>query len=148
MIFINKELPIPLRDRLKQSVCDVVGCLFKVYKNLPCGFPEYIYQEALDIILTEHGISHKKEYVFHPVFRNKPLLSFFKLDFMIECEEGNIIIECKAVESIGDKERHQLFSYLIGTRFPIGIIVNFSSYPKAEIEKYYYDANDNTITPF
>ena len=54
----------------------------------------------------------------------------------------------KAIEEIGERERHQLFSYLIGTQFPIGILVNFASYPKAEIEKYYYDRKDGTITPF
>lgn len=67
---------------------------------------------------------------------------------MLERSRGNIIIECKAIEEIGERERHQLFSYLIGTQFPIGILVNFASYPKAEIEKYYYDRKDGTITPF
>ena len=37
---------------------------------------------------------------------------------------------------------------MIGTGFPIGILVNFSTYPKAQIEKYYLDKEDGTITPF
>ncbi len=148
MIFTQKELPPQLKERLKEYVYDIIGYLFNVYKELPCGFPEYIYQEALDIVLSENGISHKKEYYFHPVFKGKTLSSFFKLDFLLERDNGNVIIECKAIDKIGEKERHQLFSYMTGTQFPIGILVNFSTYPRAEIEKYYYDKDDGTITPF
>ncbi len=148
MIFENKDLPETLVKQLKQYVYDVIDHLFTVYKKLPCGFPEYIYQEALDITLTEKGVPHQKEFLFHPLFNGKPLDSYFRMDFVLERVRGNIIIECKAIDSIGDKERHQLFSYMIGTRFPIGILVNFSTYPKAQIEKYYFDKKDNTISPF
>ena len=148
MIFSHKELPPQLREQLKQSVYGILGHLFTVYKELPCGFPEYIYQEALEIILSENNIHHKKEFYFHPKFKGKVLDSYFKCDFIVESSMGNVIIECKAIENIGEKERHQLFSYLTGTQFPIGILVNFSSYPKAEVEKYYYDKTDETITSF
>jgi GxxExxY protein len=148
MIFTQKELSPQLKEELKKYVYDVIGYLFKVYKELPCGFPEYIYQETLEIVLSENNVPHKKEFPFHPVFNGKTLSSFFKLDFMLERDHGNIIIECKAIEKLGEKERHQLFSYLVGTQFPVGILVNFSTYPRAEIEKYYYDEKDGTITPF
>ena len=148
MIFSQKELPLQQKERLKEYVYDIVGCLFNVYKNLPCGFPEYVYQEALAIEFAEKKVPFKKEFIFHPVFKGNTLLSYFKMDFLVERGKGNIIVECKAVEIIGERERHQLFSYLSGTRFPIGILVNFSTYPKVEIEKYFFDAEDGTITPF
>lgn len=148
MFFTQKELSPQLKDQLKEYVYDVIGYLFKVYKELPCGFPEYMYQEAIGIVLSENGVPYNKEYCFHPYFNGKPLASYFKMDFMLERARGNIIIECKAVEQLGERERHQLFSYMCGSQFPIGILVNFSTYPKAEIEKYYYDKTDGTITPF
>ena len=148
MIFKQKELSPTLKEQLKEYVYDVIGYLFKVYKELPCGYPEYIYQEAISVILSENGVPHKKEYFFHPVFRGKTFASFFKMDFLLERDKGNVIIECKAVDQIGERERHQLFSYMTGTQFPVGILVNFSTYPKAEIEKYYYDKDDGTINPF
>ena len=148
MIYTNKELPQQLREQLKQSVYWIVGHLFTVYKELPCGFPEYIYQEALDMVLSENDIHHKKEFYFHPIFKGRTLKSYFKCDFLVESSMGNVIIECKAIEKIGEMERHQLFSYLTGTLFPIGILVNFSSYPFAEVEKYYFDKTDGTITAF
>ena len=67
---------------------------------------------------------------------------------MVEKSRGNIIVETKAIENLGPHERQQLFSYMIGTEFPIGILVNFATYPKAQIEKYYFDKRDMTITYF
>ena len=148
MIFAKKELSNQLKKQLKDYVYDILGCIFLVYRELACRYPEYVYQEALSIVFHEKGISYKKEYAHHPIFMGKPLSSFFKMDLIVERSRGNIIIECKAIDSIGEKERHQLFTYLTGTQYPIGIIVNFSTYPKAEVEKYYYDKNDGTITPF
>ena len=134
--------------QLKNYVYDIVGFMQEVYKQLPCGLPEYIYQEALATILEENHIDPHKEFIYHPTFHGKELKSYLRMDMMFERERGNIIIECKARESIGERERHQLFSYMIGTTFPIGILVNFGTYPQASIEKYYLDSNNNTITPF
>ena len=148
MIFKKKNLPETLVEQLKQYVYDIIDHLFTIYKKLPCGFPEYIYQEALGMTFKEKGVPHQKEFKYHPMFNGKPLNSFFRMDFVVERERGNIIIECKAIGSIGDIERHQLFSYMIGTGFPVGILVNFATYPKVQIEKYYFDQKDGTITPF
>lgn len=67
---------------------------------------------------------------------------------MVERPKGNIIIECKAIEKLGPHERQQLLSYLIGTGYPIGILVNFATYPKVQLEKYYFDKRDMTLTAF
>ena len=148
MTFKRKELDKDFIDRLRAYVHDVIGYLFTVYKSLPCGFPEYIYQEVLGKVLLKNNVTYRKEAIFHPMFDGEKLETYFKADFVVERPDGNIIIECKAIEDLGNKERHQLFSYLLGTRYPIGILVNFSTYPKAQIEKYYFDKKDNTITAF
>ena len=148
MLFRKKELSPTLVEQMKDYVHDIIGLLIEVHKKLPCGFPEYIYQEALEITLNNNDIAHHKEFIYHPTFDDKQLNSYLRMDFMIERNMGNIIIECKAIEQLGEKERYQLFSYMIGTSFPIGILVNFATYPKAQIEKYYFDKTDGTITPF
>ena len=40
-------------------------------------------------------------------------------------EEGDIIIECKALKSIGNGERDQLKNYMLLTHCPYGILINF-----------------------
>lgn len=149
MIFNQKEHFDPeLKAQLQEYVYDVVGYIQEVYKELPNGMPEYIYQEALDCVFDAAKLDAKKEYQHHPLFRGKPLESYLKMDFMIPRSRGNIIIECKAIEKLTSKEYQQLFSYMLGTGFPIGIIVNFHSYPRAQINKFYYDRTDHTITAF
>lgn len=149
MILKQKECFDPaLKEALKNYVYDVIGIIMEVYKGLPCGLPEYIYQEALTKKLIHNGIDPHKEYRHHPMFEGVALESFLRMDFMIERERGNIIIETKAIENLGPHERQQLFSYMIGSEFPIGILVNFATYPKAQIEKYYFDKRDMTITAF
>ena len=149
MIFNQKESIAPeLKEQLQQYVYDVIGCIQEVYKDLPNGMPEYIYQEALGSVFADACLGAVKEYRHHPLFRGKPLESYLKMDFMIPRSRGNIIIECKALEKLTSTEYHQLFSYMSGTGFPIGIIVNFHSYPRVLIHKFYYDHSDNTITAF
>lgn len=149
MIFNQKEYFEPeLKKSLQEYVYDIVGFIQEVYKELPNGMPEYIYQEALSCVFDDAKVKAEKEYRHHPLFRGKPLESFLKMDFMIRRPRGNVIIECKAIEKLTSTEYQQLFSYMLGTGFPIGIIVNFHAYPRVQIHKFYYDRTDNTITAF
>ena len=149
MIFNQKKDFSPeLKRQLQDYVHDVVGVIQSVHSELPNGMPEYIYQEALTLALGDAGMEVKKEYRHHPVFRGRTLESFLKMDLMVPRERGNIIIECKAIEKLSSAEYQQLFSYMAGTQFPIGIIVNFHSYPRVTIHKFYFDRRDNTITAF
>ena len=96
--------------------------------------------------LKEHFSNTHKEFEFHPVFEGQPLESFVKMDLMIEGKRGNVIVECKSIKEITDKERYQTFGYLRATGFPIALLVNFGTWPKAQIERYYY--HDNKIKAF
>lgn len=144
----KKDFPKQLQDDLKAYVYDVVGFIHDVCRELPCGLAEYIYQEAFAKVLGSHGLDPHKEYIHHPVFMGKPLETYMKMDFMIERERGNIIVEAKAIEKLSGRERSQLFGYMVGTGFPIGILVNFATYPKPQVEKYYFDKKDMTLTAF
>ena len=47
-----------------------------------------------------------------------------------------IIIEIKAVKEISEIHIAQLINYLKATGIKLGLLVNFGSYPKAEIKRY------------
>ncbi len=59
------------------------------------------------------------------------------MDLVVESEKGNIIIECKALSALTEKEHYQTIGYLRGTGWPIAILVNFGTSPKAQIERFY-----------
>ncbi len=50
-----------LHQALKDYVYDIVGYVMNECKQLPCGLPEYIYQETFVMELKAHGIGPNKE---------------------------------------------------------------------------------------
>ncbi|MCQ2250832.1 MAG: GxxExxY protein [Bacteroidales bacterium] len=145
----RKPLDDSLREKLVEYCYDIIHCMHTTYKGLSAGLPEPIYQEALLIALQEMGYSEAvREYHHFPTFMGKRLSSHIQLDLMVPKKGRNIVIECKSISKLGDKERLQLYGYLRATEFPVGILVNFGSIPKAEIERYYYDKESGTITTF
>ena len=136
----------PKRQQLVQATYDVVGCLHDVYRQLGPGLPEYIYQEALAKSFTAKGLTFTKEQEFHPLFMGQPLEAYLKMDLVVETSVGNVIIECKALTQLTEKEHYQTFGYLRGTGYPVAILVNFGASPRAQIERFYND--NNTIAVF
>lgn len=128
----------PKRGELVKACYEVVGCMHDVYKELGPGLPEYIYQEAVAKMLKAKGVVFHKEMKFHPVFMGEPLEAYLKMDLVVESPVGNIIVECKALTQLTEKEHYQIFGYLRATRFPIGILVNFGTDRRAQIERYHY----------
>lgn len=147
MRIIREELPQDLHDSLKKYVYDIIGAMHEVYRQLDNGLPEYVYQEALMKQLKKIGYSDTmKEYIHHPIFDGEEMQSFVRMDFVVPKERGNVIIECKSIASLSDIERYQTFGYLTATGFPLAILVNFGTFPKAQIERYY--AKDGKIYAF
>ena len=133
-----------LKEKLKKFVYNTIGCCKEVHDEKGPGLTEYVYQECLEIALSQKGIRFEKEYSFHPTFRGIELKSFLRVDFMVE---DKLFLECKAIERISNYERIQLTNYMRNAGVRIGILMNF--YPlKYECERYYYDPEDNTISFF
>ena len=136
----------PKRQELVQATYGIVGCMLEVYRRLGGGLPEYIYQEALMTELTLNGYTIHKEMIYHPLYRGAEMKSYLKMDLVVETALGNVIIECKALSQLTEKEHYQVFGYLRGTSWPIALLVNFGASPRAQIERYYY--NEGVIEVF
>ena len=134
-----QQVPEPKRQQLVQASYDVIGCIHDVYRQLGGGLPEYIYQEALAKQLTLKGLAHHKEMRYHPLFNGTPLEAFLKMDLVVESSLGNIIVECKALTQLTEKEHYQTFGYLRATGWPIAILVNFGTERRAQIERFHFD---------
>ena len=135
-----------LHQSLIQYVYGIIGCMQYVHRQLGPGMPEYVYQEALGRKLVKEKFDARKEFKYNPFFDGEQLESYIKMDMVVMMPRGNVIIECKSIKAITDKEQFQTFGYLRGTLFPIAILVNFGTWPKAQIERYYY--HDGVIRAF
>ena len=146
MLLSRQILPDDIRQKYKESCYDIIGCIHYVHKTLGPAMVEYVYQEALYKTLLKKGYNVIKEYNHHPVFDGQPLKSSIQMDMVVFRPEGNVIIECKSIADIGDREQMQTFGYMCGTQFPYAIIANFGTYPKAQVERYHFE--NNSINAF
>jgi GxxExxY protein len=115
-----------------QESYDIVGACFEVYKTMGRGFLEPVYQECLEIELSERGIPFLAQRQLQIVYKGRILEQIYKPDFV--CYE-KIILEVKAVTKLADAHRAQFFNYLRSTGMRLGMLVNFSSHPKLEYER-------------
>lgn len=136
----------PQKSELTQACYDIIGCMIEVYKQLGAGLPEYIYQEALCTELQSRDLSVHKELEYHPLYKGKEMKSYLKMDLVVDTPIGKVIIECKALTTLTEKEHYQTFGYLRGTGWPVAILVNFGASPRAQIERFFN--NNGTIEVF
>ncbi len=108
-------VPEPRKTELVNATYGIVGAMIEVYKNLGAGLPEYIYQEALLAELQANGFTAHKELELHPIYKGKPLNAYLKMDMVVETSIGNVIVECKALTALTEREHYQTFGYLRGT---------------------------------
>jgi len=106
--------------------------VFEVYNNLGVGFLESVYQEALEFELLNHNIPFVSQKEIKMVYKSRELSKKFAADLI--CYD-KIIIELKAQKSILPEHRAQLINYLKLLKLKLGLIVNFGSFPKIQIER-------------
>lgn len=110
----------------------IIGACFELHNVLGSGFAEPVYQEALEIELGIQGIPFRSQNELDVQYKGHTLSSKYKPDFI--CYE-KIIVEIKSLNDIADIHRSQVHNYLKITDFRLGILVNFSSYPRLQYER-------------
>ncbi|MBE0652245.1 MAG: GxxExxY protein [Bacteroidales bacterium] len=97
--------------------------IFNVYKAFGPGLLESVYVAALEVELTDLGLSVQKE-VPVPVFYNNTRLEVgFRIDLLVE---HKVIIEVKSVENLAEVHHKQVLTYLKLTGIKLAILVNFN----------------------
>ena len=108
------------------------GAVFEVYREMGSGFLEPVYQECLEKELASRGIPFISQPELNLSYKSRPLKQTYRPDF-IGYEQ--IIIELKAVKAIAPEHKAQMLTYLKATNLRLGLLVNFGSHPKAQIER-------------
>lgn len=131
LVDVNPKLAMELKD----YCYDLNGCCLQVHKELGPFLNEYIYQDALAILFKEKGIPFQKEYYFNVNFHGEVLKHVHYADFY--CKE-NVLIECKAIDTLTAVQRQQLWNYMRLAKVKIGILCNFAPI-REQCEHYYLD---------
>ena len=114
----------------------IVGVAMQLYNELGYGLAEPIYQECLSVLCTEEGIPWQREKPLDMFYHNQLLKKKYIADFVCF---GDLIVELKAVATITNEHRAQLFNYLRITQSNAGVLLNFGNPNRLISERYLYD---------
>lgn len=95
-------------ERVNKLSHEVLGAALEVHRVLGPGFLESIYEEALCIELQERGIPFLRQPAIEVGYKGRHV-GEGRLDLLIA---GELVVELKAVESLGALHIAQLLSYL------------------------------------
>ena len=102
----------------------IIGCCFKVHKELGPGFPEKIYHKALIISLKGKNLEYNSEEIVDVLY-NKKKVGNFRVDLIVQ---SKVIVELKALTgNIPAIFEYQLISYLRASGLKVGLLVNFGN---------------------
>ncbi|MBU4262052.1 MAG: GxxExxY protein [Proteobacteria bacterium] len=116
----------------KDETFAIRGAVFEVYKEMGCGFLEAVYQECLEKEFTRKGIPFVAQQELALIYKGEQLTQIYKPDFV--CYD-KIIVELKAVKDIAAEHKAQILNYLKAANMKLGLLVNFGSSPKAQIDR-------------
>jgi GxxExxY protein len=101
----------------------IIAAAMKVHTSLGNGFPEVIYQRALEIELPYHELSFEREMEM-PVYYRDQLIGKRRVDFFVN---DLIVVELKAFSGIEDAHIAQTLNYLEAYNMEIGLLINFGA---------------------
>lgn len=96
----------------------------EVHRELRAGFVESVYQESLQIECELRGIPLEREKHLPLRYKQKTLQARFRADFVCY---GSLLVECKALPSLGNVELAQVLNYLRCLGFERGLLLNFGT---------------------
>jgi ATP-dependent DNA helicase RecG len=108
--------------------------IFTVRKELGLGHKEVLYQKALAIELEKSELPFSQESQI-PVHYEGTKIGVYRPDFIVD---NKIIVELKALPFLGAQEKKQLWNYLKGSKYSLGLLVNFG-HSNLEIERVVYE---------
>ena len=102
----------------------IIGAAMAVHRQLGCGFLEAVSREALAIELQQRGIPFVREVRLPVRYRSRLLSVFYTVDFICFDE---VLVEVKALHTIGTLEVAQLINYLRVAHRRRGLLLNFGA---------------------
>lgn len=117
----------------REEVYSVIGAAVEVHKELGNGFLEAVYQESLEIELTQRRIPFCPQQRLQLFYKGIELKKEYIPDFV--CFE-KIIVEIKALDRLSNIEIAQLINYLKATKLKVGVLINFGSQGRLEWKRF------------
>ncbi len=108
-----------------ESSRKIIGALFEVSNNLSPDLLEKNYQKALAIEFSRREIKFEEQ-VSVPLIYKDQLIGRCYADFIIETDEGKIVLEIKKDHNFSRQYIEQTVKYLKAFDIKLGILANFT----------------------
>ena len=112
----------------------VIGAAMRVHSELGQGFLERVYQEAICIEFRSMSIPFQAECPIPVWYKGEILTVNYRADFICFKE---VLVEIKALSTIGGAEKAQLLNYLKASGLKRGLLLNFGS-KKLEYQRFVF----------
>ena len=109
---------------LDDQTYQIIGAALEVHKELGCGFLEPVYQEALELELSDRKIPFRAQAEIPVFYKGRKLRATYRADAL--CYDS-VILELKALGKVGDLEMAQVLNYLKAGRQERGLLINFGT---------------------
>lgn len=127
------------QEKYKEVIYQIIGSAMAVHSEMRWGLLEAVYQEALSWELEQRDIPNQREKEIRIFYKGHQLEKKYKMDLLV----GDVIVEIKSVVKLLPAHRAQPCNYLLLTRKPVGVLINFGE--KNLIgERWAYDELTNT----
>jgi GxxExxY protein len=107
----------------------LIGACYEVHKIMGNGYLEDVYQESLELELSERGIPFVAQPKLPISYKGRMLRKTYEADLVVF---DKIVVELKAVKTLLPEHEAQLLNYLKATGRKIGYLVNFGAFPKLD----------------
>ncbi|MGF1635032.1 MAG: GxxExxY protein [Phycisphaerae bacterium] len=116
-------------DKLNALSGAIIGLAFKVHNVLGRGFAEKVYENALVHELQKAGLQVSQQHPV-PVFYDGVRVGDYVADLIVE---RTVLVEIKAARTFDDSHIAQCLNYLVCTRLPLCLLMNFTQ--RVEIKR-------------
>jgi len=145
---------------VKEVIKEILDSAKAVFQDLGEGWPEAVYQKAMEVELRERGIKYEEQIVLPVYYKDKYIVGESKPDLIIlvELESGkrvHIVIELKTDTGIKEDNRIQVQKYIKALNkclrsendivYLVGLIINFTKRSNEKLGGKIMQVNDSKI---
>ena len=109
------------RFPLGRETYELIGCGMEVLSELKCGLFEKPYENAMIVEFRLRGIPFQQQPSYRVHYKGVDVGKYVP-DLIAY---GQVIVDLKVIDKIGQNEIAQMLNYLRITQLPVGLILNF-----------------------
>lgn len=111
-------------EQKDQRTHAIIGAAMEVHRQLGHGFLEAVYHDALAVEFKLRDIPFQHEVALPIQYKAEVLPTGYRADFTCF---GSVLVEVKALNSVGTIEESQIINYLKASGYRIGLLLNFGT---------------------